>query len=62
MLMGLWLPESKGLRLLGVGGVVDFSGSFASGYFLGNGRVFGVAAEPHLVAQKMGITLEQLLN
>ena len=61
--MGLYVPSSKGLRLLGVNSVDGNNRSNANGYDdLGDdyGRLVGVAAEPQFVAQKMGISLEEL--
>lgn len=60
--MGLWLPRSKGMRLLAVG---SFGGNGRSGA-LGSlvdydGRLVGYVAEPQVVAKKMGVSLEKLL-
>ncbi len=61
--MGLYLPTSKGLRLLYVYSVGVVIRSGAVGVNLGGyGRLVGVAAEPQLVAQKMGIPLDELLK
>ena len=61
--MGLWLPRSKGMRLLGVDRVDDdyWSGASGGSGLDSDGRLVGYVAEPQLVAQKMGVSLDSLV-
>ena len=61
--MGLYLPLNKGLRSWCVGWL-SLRSDAGGNLNLGNasGRLVGVAAEPQLVAQKMGISLDELIR
>ncbi len=62
-IMGLRLPQSKGLRLLNVDRVGDSKSDANSRCDLDCtfGRLVGYVAEPQLVAKKTGIPLEKLV-
>ncbi len=61
--MGLWLPQNKGLRLLCVGRIGDLrSGALGYGNLDFNiGCLVGYVAEPQSVAKKLGVSLDALL-
>ena len=63
--MGIFLPSTKGVRLLYVWGVDDYVRSGAIGDDdLGSddGRLVGEVAEPQVVAKKIGVSLDNLLQ